>query len=299
MTKLDSVNYALKAAREANYQLLLETLSESLELFSKDQSYLSSYYKRQWGYVELTRRSKILVIGDIHGDLNTLSKILEGEGKRVLEEDGYIVFLGDYVDRGPNQAEVLAAVLRLKLAERDRVILLRGNHEPPPHLIPSPHDFPYVLKSLYGEEGRRLYETSMEIFQRLPHIASTPNGIVFIHGGPPSKPYRLKELARPSSSILEELLWNDPSPVNGVAPSPRGAGVLFGPDVTKRFLEINNMKLIVRGHEPCEGYKLDHGGLVVTIFSRVGSPYYNRHAGYLKMSLDQDPSHIEEFLYKI
>lgn len=46
-----------------------------------------------------------------------------------------------------------------------------------------------------------------------------------------------------------EALWSDPQPSNGRAPSKRGIGVAFGPDVTRRFLNDNNLDLVVRSHE--------------------------------------------------
>lgn len=38
-----------------------------------------------------------------------------------------------------------------------------------------------------------------------------------------------------------ELLWSDPQPYPGRGPSKRGVGISFGPDVTKRFLQDNNL----------------------------------------------------------
>ena len=46
-----------------------------------------------------------------------------------------------------------------------------------------------------------------------------------------------------------ECLWSDPQPAKGRAPSKRGIGVSFGPDVTRRFLADNKLDLIVRSHE--------------------------------------------------
>jgi serine/threonine-protein phosphatase 5 len=38
-----------------------------------------------------------------------------------------------------------------------------------------------------------------------------------------------------------EILWSDPQPQLGRGPSKRGVGLSFGADVTKRFLDDNNL----------------------------------------------------------
>ena len=38
-------------------------------------------------------------------------------------------------------------------------------------------------------------------------------------------------------------------PMYGRSPSKRGVGCQFGPDVTRRFLENNNLDYIIRSHE--------------------------------------------------
>ena len=43
--------------------------------------------------------------------------------------------------------------------------------------------------------------------------------------------------------------WSDPVDEPGLALSDRGAGCLFGEDVTDSFLSLNKLKLIVRSHE--------------------------------------------------
>ncbi|KAF5834541.1 Metallo-dependent phosphatase-like protein [Dunaliella salina] len=53
----------------------------------------------------------------------------------------------------------------------------------------------------------------------------------------------------PEEGVMCEALWSDPSPVKGRTPSKRGVGVMFGADVTKTFLDRNNLELIVRSHE--------------------------------------------------
>ena len=58
-----------------------------------------------------------------------------------------------------------------------------------------------------------------------------------------------------------QMLWSDPQPGLGRAPSKRGVGVAFGKDVTMNFLQHNGLQLVVRSHEVKEeGYEVDHDG---------------------------------------
>lgn len=67
-------------------------------------------------------------IGDIHGDLDALERVLGVLLPRLGSADT-LVFLGDYVDRGPHSREVVARVRELERAGPCRVVALRGNHE--------------------------------------------------------------------------------------------------------------------------------------------------------------------------
>jgi serine/threonine protein phosphatase 1 len=66
----------------------------------------------------------LYAIGDIHGRLDLLDELL---GKLSLEPEDRLVFLGDYVDRGPDSHGVVERLLEVR-AERECVFLL-GNHE--------------------------------------------------------------------------------------------------------------------------------------------------------------------------
>jgi len=57
-----------------------------------------------------------------------------------------------------------------------------------------------------------------------------------------------------------ELLWSDPIKGKGRAPSKRGCGIGFGPDVAAKFLADNGLELLVRSHEvKMEGYEVEPG----------------------------------------
>jgi diadenosine tetraphosphatase ApaH/serine/threonine PP2A family protein phosphatase len=46
-----------------------------------------------------------------------------------------------------------------------------------------------------------------------------------------------------------DLLWSDPEDLVGWAESARGAGYIFGNDVTNEFLRTNNLNQIIRAHQ--------------------------------------------------
>lgn len=68
--------------------------------------------------------SRTLAIGDVHGCLTALDTLLGFVRPGPADQ---LVFLGDYVDRGPDSKGVLDRVIGLKLA--GQTVCVRGNHE--------------------------------------------------------------------------------------------------------------------------------------------------------------------------
>lgn len=246
--------------------------------------------------VEVESPSDTLVVGDIHGDLESLIHILkESHITRELErnEAAMMVFLGDYGDRGAYSAEVYYTVAKLKLLYPRQVVLLRGNHEGPEDLIASPHDLPLQLKAKFGQDWTQVYARLRELFGCLYNALLVRNRCLMVHGGLPVSA-DIESLAyahklHPQQRILEDLLWSDPDEtIEGTSPSPRGAGRLFGKDVTNEALTRIGARILIRGHEPCEkGYKICHDGKILTLFSRKGPPYFNTCGAYLLADLSQ------------
>ncbi|KAF5307003.1 hypothetical protein FQR65_LT18503 [Abscondita terminalis] len=70
------------------------------------------------------------ILGDLHGNFNSLmyfEKVLWHLGIGLCPSN--IVFLGDYVDRGPHSMEVIAYLFSYKIEAPRKLTLLRGNHE--------------------------------------------------------------------------------------------------------------------------------------------------------------------------
>jgi len=64
-------------------------------------------------------------VGDIHGCSDALTVLLEKLQDRIHT----LVFLGDYVDRGPNSKEVITTILQWKKTKKMTIIPLMGNHD--------------------------------------------------------------------------------------------------------------------------------------------------------------------------
>jgi len=89
----------------------------------------------------LPRDAEILVVTDLHGNSEFLGKLMADLRGKYLDEkelfkikenkkrNFYMVFLGDYSDRGENGLDTLFLLMRLKIENPDNVFLLRGNHE--------------------------------------------------------------------------------------------------------------------------------------------------------------------------
>ena len=68
--------------------------------------------------------TRLIAIGDIHGEIKKLDSLLD---KLCLEESDTVIFLGDYIDRGPNPKEVIEKLLQL--SNQINCVFLKGNHE--------------------------------------------------------------------------------------------------------------------------------------------------------------------------
>lgn len=105
----------------------------------------------------------------------------------------------------------------------------------------------------------------------------------------------------PSSSAKTKPFVPSPSfpDIKGWGVSPRGAGYLFGADITKRFAHDNAIDLIARAHQlAMEGYKLMFDRTIVTVWSAPNYCYrcVSCHIRRFLQELFRDPETIFVFL---
>ena len=233
------------------------------------------------GLVEIQELEILAIVSDLHGDSKSLSKILGEINYEMFLKNplNMLVFVGYFVDWGSDSIGILHSVCRLKHQYPDSVVLMRGNHESPAELPFPSHDLPYKLEERFGQDSRGIYERLLSMFRLLTLATIVRDKLLLIHGGLPTEDAAIANYREAiataqenhiRSRTLEELLWNDPRKLGdlpGWEASRRGVGRHFGSAISRKWLEASGTKAIVRGHEPCQGFRLDHDDTVLTLFS--------------------------------
>lgn len=280
---------------------IIKLVIDFLEVLGTESRYIRLPHSQ---YVIVSKDHEKIIIGDLHGDSETLYRIIFRENilYKLNKEDLILIFLGDYIDRGINQLETLATIYMLKILYPEKVVVLRGNHEPDPMLIPHPHDFPEELVLRYGSAWKAVYFSILGTFQKLPLIAHIPGEALLIHGGVPSRVWNSKSfeegfsLSTPilDDEVIEDILWSDPIEANIIAQqSFRGAGKVFGAKLTWKALKLSKVKIIIRGHEAIEGFKFNHRNRVVTLFTSKAPAYGFSKVAYLRIADKITPKKIK------
>jgi diadenosine tetraphosphatase ApaH/serine/threonine PP2A family protein phosphatase len=226
---------------------VLTVIEQAVEVFSSEPAVLQV-------------SGSYVVVGDIHGNLDTVIRIFNEFG---YPDSRRFIFLGDYVDRGPNSCEVVILLYAFKVLFPRNLLLLRGNHE-----------FGF-MNEIYGFRQEcflrflpRVYSSFIDSFSKLP-VCAVVNGRIFcVHGG-----------LRPNLSLCsitkncEDLLWSDPrDEIEGFSANDRGRGFYFGCDATTEFVDREGLNLVIRSHEHCSsGYFWPFGSnhCCLTIFSSL------------------------------
>ncbi|CAD2219218.1 protein phosphatase [Angomonas deanei] len=251
----------------------------------------------------VSQGSKVVVVGDLHGQISDLLHILKEHG--MPSESNYYIFNGDFVDRGACGVEVLLVLFTLMLACPRYVTLNRGNHEC--DYMNDEYGFDVEVSTKYD---RNVFRLIQRCFCALPLATLIGTKIFVVHGGLPRRKgvtlnditriQRFRQIPMPNYSqpeedeIFQDMLWSDPvEDIKGWRDSQRGAGVEFGVEVTTEFLKNNGLELVVRSHEEClSGYEEKHNKKLITVFSasNYDGPETNYGATCTFIGDNTDPS---------
>lgn len=191
--------------------------------------------------IKIKDAKRIVFVGDIHGDLEASQKVI----KEYLKPDNKIVFLGDYVDRGPKSKENLDFLLEIKDKKPKQIYLLQGNHEGHRILKFSPADF---WESL-NERDYKKYSSTVENFP----LAVVTKDIIALHGALPD----VKSLAeinkiKLGSKQWQQIAWGDFLNETGkyLGTDPFTGRPQFGQDYFLEIMKRFKKKVLIRSHQP-------------------------------------------------
>lgn len=271
----DGTNMGVEIALPAfSRGVLLELCESAVEHFKQ-------------GKALLRLEGPVVVVGDIHGDLRDLMRILHAQGSWY---DTKFLFLGDYIDRGEFQIEVITFLLAFAIQYPSQVFLLRGNHEC--ESINEMYGFHDQVTSRYSE---RLWREFNRVFTYLPLAAVISDRIFCVHGGLSPDLVTLKDVESLSPPIRDtyqqmifDMLWSDPDDyVLGFFGCQYGRSIVYGPSAVEGFLARNNLTTILRAHESINsGCQALMKGKVITVFSSSGYGSADSLAGYVRVQSD-------------
>ena len=196
--------------------------------------------ERKLGALATKISGPVAVIGDVHGQIDKLAAILEQLQARPDFRKRSLVFLGDFVDRGPDPKSVIDLVLELK-DFHPSVTAIAGNHEFAMgnalgwHPAPESANWPERWTSHYNAEttfasydaemgdladlASKIPDTHRQFLTNLPWCIEHPQ-YFFVHAGlDPSRPFQLQvqalrqrdfTLHRPEWLCSKELVYKDP-----------------------------------------------------------------------------------------
>lgn len=268
----------------------------------RTQLKLKSLLDLEPAFVRLSEPRPAVFVGDTHGDLRTVVSIVSREFVPHADKP-YLVFLGDYVDRGTNQVATVNLVSVLKVLFPDRVVMLRGNHET--EEMNNIYGFRRAASEhpCIGDAGFKRY---MEIFGAMPHCVLLEWNRVFgVHGGIPFDPHhegplslgelkglRKAQLLENLDEASRQMLWGDPSEDLRTEEGyefnfKRGFGYLFGRCVFEAFADANDIALVIRSHQMFqEGYWYFFDNRLLSIFSTRHYDASNIEPHYARVEVD-------------
>lgn len=146
-----------------------------------------------------SERPATYVIGDIHGCLRPLQRLL---AKIAPQPGDEVVFIGDYIDRGPQSREVVEFLLHLP----HRCVFLMGNHEKMLLDYLAGKDEGIFLANggeatlrSYGGDFTHMPPAHLTFFHTLRRMHETP-GYLFVHAG-------IRPMVPLEKQTLEDLVW--------------------------------------------------------------------------------------------
>lgn len=215
----------------------------------------------------MEERELAVFVGDTHGDLEASETIWNRFEEEVKKGKTYLVFLGDYVDRGEKSRENIDFLLSKKKENPDGVVLLLGNHDAYHLRNLMPADFWQSL----DEKNYDYYKDLMY----LPWIAQS-EGLVASHGALPFVSdlgeLEITENIFKKQNELDIPIWVSVSwgdlnrKISGAQTDPLTGRPQFGKELVLKYMQKHKWNILIRAHQPgMQGWAF--AGNALTIFT--------------------------------
>ncbi len=190
--------------------------------------------------IEIKKAKKVVFVGDTHGDLEASQKVI----KDYLKPGNKIVFLGDYVDRGPYSKENLDFLLEIKAKKPNQIYLLQGNHE-------GHHILKFYPANFWENLNETDYEKYSPIVEKFP-LAAITKDIIALHGVLPNVK-NLEEInkIKLGSEKWRQITWGDFLNEKGeyLGTDPFTGRSQFGQDYFLKMMKRFRKKVLIRSHQ--------------------------------------------------
>jgi len=208
---------------------------------------------------------RVVFVGDTHGDFEATSKVIE----RYLKPGNKLVFLGDYVDRGPASLENINFLLQQKLEHPDSIFLLMGNHE-------GYGVVPFRPANFWEGLDAELRQRYIAVLSRLPLAASTTSGVIALHGALPDVP-SLGNIngIKLGDDQWQQITWGDWQEMEGgfLGFDSYTGRPQFGQGWFEEIMSRFDKNILVRSHPP-NAPQVMYGGRCRTIFTSSAYKHY-------------------------
>lgn len=157
-----------------------------------------------------------LVIGDIHGCIDTFRALLD---KVALSKSDSLYLLGDYIDKGRDSGAVLDDIIRLR-SDGYTIVAIRGNHEE--NLIHAHENYnPRMIRAFVGRISKswtlldsdgKIYKRYLDFVYSLPDYYDTGD-FLLVHAG---LNFNLDDPLSDRLSILGERRFRDNADISKI-----------------------------------------------------------------------------------
>ena len=291
------------------------------------QKHISQYpnqFTRDGHLIILPDSGTVYIVSDLHAHWDDFNQWLQQTQlieKIKAGENVYGLMLGDSIDYKPGEVpkppygdvQIINRVIEIQqqLGENGkRLIYLRGNHELAAAELydmlrkrgMTEHNRTEFIEALYNSPLgntyqqfnfiERMNDTHYKFLMNLPTIVVGKKGFAAVHAGPPRSRITLNEIIKPSSELLDEILWDRPN-----IAYPGGYTLKH----THNFLKFLNAKFLIVGHTPISYFPKENirdgvarlGGIQLVFSSGYGGLHKDGQT-YIEIDLSKTYTSVDE-----